>query len=57
MVEKRRRLTQAFKFPIALAALEASKTISQLPSKHKTHAKMIRTWERQLLEHGPNAKR
>ncbi len=54
MVKKRRRHSAAYKFRIALEALEGSKTISQLSSEHEVHANMIRAWKRQLLEDGPN---
>ena len=45
--------TAAFKFRVALEALEGSKTISQLSSEHKIHANQIGAWKRQLLEDGP----
>ena len=54
MVKKRRRHTAAYKFRVALEALEGSKTISQLSSEHEIHANLIRAWKRQLLEDGPN---
>ena len=57
MVKNRRRHTAAFKFRIALEALEGSKTISQLSSEHDIHTNLIRTWKRQLLEDGPCVKR
>ena len=57
MVKKRRQQTAAYKFRIALEALEGSKTISQLSSEHEIHANLIRTWKRQLLEDGPSVKR
>ena len=44
----------AYKFRIALEALEGSKTISQLSSEHEIHANLIRAWKWQLLEDGPN---
>ena len=53
MVKKRRRHTAAYKFRIALEAVEGSKTISQLSSEHEIHANLIRAWNRQLLEGGP----
>ncbi len=53
MVRKRRRHTAAFKFRVALEALEGSKTISQLSSEHGIHANQIGAWKRQLLEDGP----
>ena len=52
MVKKRHRHTAAYKIRVALEALEGSKTISQLPSEHEIHPKLIRTWKRQLLEVG-----
>ena len=54
MVKKRRRHTAAFKFRVALEALEGRKTISQLSSEHEIHANQIGAWKRQLLEDGPN---
>lgn len=54
MVKKRRRHTAAFKFRVALEALEGSKTISQLSGEHLIHANLIRAWKRQLVEHGPS---
>ena len=53
MVKKRRRRTAAYKFRIALEAVEGSKTIRQLSSEHEIHANLIRAWKRQLLEDGP----
>ena len=53
MVRKRRRHTAAYKFRVALEALEGSKTISQLSSEHEIHANLIRAWKRQLQEDGP----
>ena len=52
MVKKRRRHTAAFKFRVALEALEGSKTISQLSSEHEIHANQIGAWKRQILEDG-----
>jgi len=54
MVEKRRRHTAAFKFRVALEALEGGKTIRQLSSEYGVHANLIRAWKRQFLEDGPN---
>ena len=54
MVKKRRRHTAAYKFRVALEALEGSKTISQLSSEHEIHANLMRAWKRQLLEGGPS---
>ena len=53
MVKRRRRQSAAYKFRIALEALEGSKTISQLASEHEIHPNMIWAWKRQLLEDGP----
>ena len=53
MVKKRRRHTAAYKFRIALEAVEGSKTISQLSSEHEIHPNLIRARKRQLLEDGP----
>ena len=53
MVKKRRRHTAAYKFRVALEALEGGKTISQLSSEHEIHPNLIRDWKRQLLEDGP----
>ena len=54
MIKKRRRHSAAYKFRIALEALEGSKTISQLSSEHEVHPNMIRAWKRQLLKDGPS---
>ena len=54
MVKKQRRHSAAYKFRIALVALEGSKAISQLSSEHEIHPNMIRAWKRQLLEDWPN---
>jgi len=48
MVKKRRRHSAAYKFRIALEALEGSKTISQLSSEREIHANLIRAWKRKL---------
>ena len=53
MAKKRRRHTAAYKFRVALEAVEGSKTISRLSSEHLIHANLIRAWKRQLLENGP----
>ena len=53
MVKKRRRHTAAYKFRVALEAVEGSKTISQLSSEHEIHPNLIRARKRQLLEDGP----
>ena len=52
MVKKRRRHTAAYKFPVALEALEGSKTISRLSSEREIHPNLIRAWKRQLQEDG-----
>ncbi len=54
MVKKRRRHTVAYKFRVALEALEGSKTISQLSSEHEIHANLIRACKRQVLESWPS---
>ncbi|MDE0143056.1 MAG: transposase [Caldilineaceae bacterium] len=54
MVKKRRRHSAAYKFRIALEALEGSKTIGQLSSEHKIHPNLIRAWKRRLQEDGPS---
>ena len=54
MVKKRRLHTVAYKFRVALEALEGNKTISQLSREHEIHANLIRACKRQLLEDGPN---
>ena len=45
MVKQRRRHAAAYKFRVALEALEGSKTISQLSSEHEIHANPIRAWK------------
>ena len=53
MVKKRRRHSAAYKFRIALEALEGSKTISQLSSEHEIHPNLKRAWNRQPHKYGP----
>ena len=53
MVKKRRRHSVAFKFRVALEAIEGSKTISRLSSEHEVHANLIRARKRLLQEDGP----
>jgi len=53
MVRKRRRHKAAFKFRVALEALEGNKTIRQLSTEHEIRPSQIRAWKRQLLEKGP----
>ena len=48
MAKTRRRHTAAYKFRVALEALESRKTISQLSSEHEVHANLMRAWKRQL---------
>ena len=57
MVKKRRRHTAAYKFRVALEALEGSKRICQLCSEHEIHPNLNRAWKRQLLEEGPGSLR
>ena len=49
MVKKRRRYPAAYKFRIALEALEGSKTVRQLSSEHEVPANLIGARKRQLL--------
>jgi len=49
MAKKRRRHTAAYKFRIALEALEGGKTISQLSSENEVHPNMIRAMRLHLL--------
>ena len=48
MVKNRRRHTAAYKFRVALEAVEGSKTISQLSSEHEIHPNLIRAWKRPI---------
>ncbi len=56
MVKKQRGST-AYKFRIAMEALEGRKTIGQQSSEHEIHTNLIRTWKRQLIEDSPCVKR
>lgn len=49
---RRNRYSKDFKFRVALEAIRAEKTVSELASEYKVHANMISTWKRQLLERG-----
>ncbi len=42
MVKKRRRHTAAYRFRVALEAVEGSKAINQLASEYEVHAGLIR---------------
>ncbi len=56
MVKKRWRHSAAYKFRIALEAIEGSKTIGQLSSEHEVHPNMIRAWKRLPPDGGPSFK-
>ena len=54
MVKKRRRLWAAFKFRVAVEALDGGKTNGQLSSEHEIQASRIGAWKQQFLEDGPD---
>jgi transposase len=51
-VQRKRRSAQ-FKFQVALAAINDTRTINQLASKHGVHPSQISQWKRQLMDEGP----
>ena len=50
MPRKRKSHTATFKAQVALAAVKADKTVSELASLHGVHPTMIHTWKKQLLD-------
>ena len=47
---KRQQYTAAFKARVALEAIREEGTLSQLSSKHKVNANLIRKWKKRVLE-------
>ena len=50
MSKKRKHYSPQFKAKIALEAIQAQKTTSELASQYDIHPTMINNWKRQLLE-------
>ncbi|WP_459890080.1 transposase, partial [Desulfothermus okinawensis] len=50
----RKRHNGAFKAKIALEALKAEKTISEISSKYGVHPSQVRRWRKQLIEGLPS---
>lgn len=50
----RKRHNGAFKAKVALEAVKAEKTISEISSEYGVHPSQIRQWRRQLLEELPS---
>jgi transposase len=50
MARKRKSHTAAFKAQVALAAVKADKTVSELAGLHGVHPTMIHAWKKQLVE-------
>jgi len=50
----RKRHNEAFKAKVALEAVKAEKTISEISSEYGVHPNQVRQWRRQLLEELPS---
>jgi len=50
----RKRHSGAFKAKVALEALKAEKTISEISSEYGVHANQVRQWKKQLLKELPS---
>lgn len=50
----RKRHNGAFKAKVALEAVKAEKTISEISSEYGVHPSQIRQWRRQLLDELPS---
>lgn len=48
---KRKTYTGQFKGNVALAAIKAEKTLSELASQHEVHPNQIKQWKRHVSEH------
>lgn len=47
----RKTYTGQFKGNVALAAVKAEKTLSELAAQHEVHPNQIKQWKRHLIEH------
>jgi len=50
----RKRHSGAFKAKVALEAVKAEKTISEISSEYGVHPNQVRRWRKQLLEELPS---
>jgi putative transposase len=50
----RKRHNGAFKAKVALEAVKAEKTISEISSEYGVHPSQVRQWRKQLLEEVPS---
>ncbi len=55
MPNKRKRHTPEFKAKVSLDAIKGMKTASELASQYQVHPVQISTWEKQAIEHLPEA--
>lgn len=49
----KKQFTPKEKATVALEAIRALKTTSQIASEHQVHPVAVGTWKKQLLEHAP----
>jgi putative transposase len=52
MAEQRKRRSAKFKFEIALAAIQETKTVNEIASENGLHPSQVSQWKRQLLSQG-----
>lgn len=52
MTKAPRKITEEFKFKLALEAIKGERTIIQIASEYDIHPKQIQRWRNQLLEEG-----
>ena len=50
---KRKRYAAEFKAKVALEAIKAEHTLSELASRFKVHPNQVGQWKRQLIERAP----
>jgi len=55
MQNKRRKHSAKFKAKVALAAIKADKTITELASEFEVHPSQINKWKKQLLQSSTEA--
>ncbi len=54
MKKQRRKHTPEFKARVALEAIKAVKTVSQIAQEYEVHPVMVGTWKKEMLSHLPD---